>query len=77
MCGKNGEFSLVHSGNFLAQAEVDNYNVLRVMRGINPFGFRWKLAPGAHQQLGGSGKIIDGSGSCEDFRSLVYEVAGL
>ena len=39
-------FSLVYSGNFLAQAEVDNYNVLRVMLGINPFGFRWKLAPG-------------------------------
>ncbi len=42
VCG----FSLVYSGNFLAQAEVDNYNVLRVMLGINPFGFRWKLAPG-------------------------------
>ena len=42
VCG----FSLVYSGNFLAQAEVDNYNVLRVMLGINPFGFRWKLDPG-------------------------------
>ena len=50
MCGKNGEFSLVHSGNFLAQAEVDNYNVLRVMRGINPFGFDWKLSPGGRFQ---------------------------
>ena len=39
-------FSLVYSGNFLAQAEVDNYNVLRVMLGINPFGFQWKLGPG-------------------------------
>ncbi len=29
-------FSLVYSGNFLAQAEVDNYNVLRVMLGITP-----------------------------------------
>ncbi len=67
----------MYSGNFLAQVEVDNYNVLRIMRDINPFGFRWKLAPGIHQQLGGSGEIIDGSGSCEDFRSLVYEVAGL
>ncbi|MCI8639554.1 MAG: alpha-galactosidase [Coprococcus sp.] len=38
-------FSLVYSGNFLAQAEVDNYQVLRVMLGINPFGFRWKLGP--------------------------------
>lgn len=39
-------FSLVYSGNFLAQAEVDNYQVLRVMLGINPFGFQWKLEPG-------------------------------
>lgn len=39
-------FSLVYSGNFLAQAEVDGYQVLRVMLGINPFGFRWKLGPG-------------------------------
>lgn len=38
-------FSLVYSGNFLAQAEVDNYQVLRVMMGINPFGFQWKLDP--------------------------------
>lgn len=38
-------FSLIYSGNFLAQAEVDNYNVLRVMLGINPFGFQWKLEP--------------------------------
>ena len=39
-------FSLVYSGNFLAQAEVDNYDVTRVQIGINPFGFAWKLAPG-------------------------------
>lgn len=36
-------FSLVYSGNFLAQIEVDTYQVLRVMMGINPFGFCWKL----------------------------------
>ncbi len=39
-------FSLVYSGNFLAQAEVDNWDVTRVLLGINPFGFDWKLAPG-------------------------------
>ncbi len=39
-------FSLVYSGNFLAQAEVDNYQVLRIILGINPFGFQWKLYPG-------------------------------
>ena len=39
-------FSLVYSGNFLAQAEVDTYNVTRVMLGINPFAFTWKLESG-------------------------------
>lgn len=35
--------SLVYSGNFLAQIEVDTYDVSRVSIGINPFGFSWKL----------------------------------
>lgn len=42
----NGEaigLSLVYSGNFLAQAEVDTYNVTRVLMGINPFAFTWRL----------------------------------
>ncbi len=46
---KQGEvigFSLVYSGSFLAQAEVDTWDVTRVTMGINPFGFDWKLAPG-------------------------------
>lgn len=38
-------FSLVYSGNFLAQAEVDPYKVTRVQLGINPFHFSWKLTP--------------------------------
>ncbi len=38
-------FSLVYSGNFLAQAEVDTYGVTRMMIGINPFGFSWCLKP--------------------------------
>ncbi|WP_373842660.1 alpha-galactosidase [Limosilactobacillus sp.] len=38
-------FSLIYSGNFLAQAEVDPYKVTRVQMGINPFHFSWKLAP--------------------------------
>ncbi|WP_053360180.1 alpha-galactosidase [Clostridium sp. IODB-O3] len=37
-------FSLVYSGNFLAQVEVDTYDVSRVLMGINPFGFTWHLA---------------------------------
>jgi alpha-galactosidase len=36
-------FSLVYSGNFQAQIEVDAYSVSRVTIGINPFGFQWKL----------------------------------
>lgn len=39
-------FSLIYSGNFLAQAEVDNHDTLRVLLGIHPQGFDWKLEPG-------------------------------
>ncbi len=38
-------FSLVYSGNFLAQAEVDQYSTTRVSIGINPFDFTWVLEP--------------------------------
>lgn len=37
--------ALVYSGNFLAQAEVDNFDVTRLMIGIQPHGFAWYLAP--------------------------------
>ncbi len=39
-------FSLIYSGNFLAQVEVDTWDTSRVLLGINPFGFDWKLSPG-------------------------------
>lgn len=39
--------SLVYSGNFLAEAEVDPYGTARVRLGINPEGFSWRLEPGA------------------------------
>ncbi len=39
-------FSLIYSGNFLAQAEVDSWDTTRVTLGINPFHFDWKLSPG-------------------------------
>ncbi|MRX71551.1 alpha-galactosidase [Bacillus lacus] len=39
-------FSLVYSGNFLAQTEVDHYQVPRVSLGINPFDFSWLLEEG-------------------------------
>lgn len=36
-------FSFIYSGNFLAQGEVDSRKTLRMMMGINPFQFNWKL----------------------------------
>ncbi len=38
-------FSLVYSGSFLAQAEVDSFDHTRVSMGINPFDFEWRLDP--------------------------------
>lgn len=43
-------FSLVYSGNFLMQAEVDAHDTLRLLAGINPQGFDWKLEPGEYFQ---------------------------
>lgn len=46
---KQGEafgFSLLYSGNFLAQVEVDAYHITRAMLGINPHQFEWELNPG-------------------------------
>lgn len=42
--------SLVYSGNFLGQVEVDNYHVTRLMMGIHPEGFRWTLGGGEEFQ---------------------------
>ena len=39
-------FSFVYSGNFLAQAEVSQFNSLRVVMGIHPEQFSWKMSPG-------------------------------
>jgi alpha-galactosidase len=39
--------SLVYSGNFLAEAEVEPFATTRVRIGINPEGFSWLLEPGA------------------------------
>ncbi|OZB96043.1 alpha-galactosidase [Paenibacillus sp. XY044] len=40
-------FSLVYSGSFIAQAEVDQFRTTRLSIGINPFDFTWQLEPGA------------------------------
>ncbi|WP_145040995.1 alpha-galactosidase [Paenibacillus sp. Y412MC10] len=39
-------FSLVYSGSFSAQVEVDQYDTARVTMGLNPFDFTWLLEPG-------------------------------
>ncbi|MCD3290020.1 alpha-galactosidase, partial [Clostridium botulinum C/D] len=38
-------FNLVYSGNFIAQAEVDQFKTCRLSMGINPFDFSWLLEP--------------------------------
>ncbi len=43
-------FSLCYSGNFIAQAEVNTYDVVRINMGINPFGFNWKIGIGEEFQ---------------------------
>lgn len=39
-------FSLVYSGNFVAQTEVSQFKTSRVSMGINPFDFSWLLNKG-------------------------------
>ena len=49
----NGEvygFSLVYSGSFLAQVEMDYDRQARVSMGINPFDFKWLLEGGEEFQ---------------------------
>ncbi len=38
--------NLVYSGNFLTLADRNQFDTVRVMTGINPEGFCWKLNPG-------------------------------
>lgn len=39
-------FSLVYSGNFTAECELDAYGVVRTRIGINEGNFNWKIGPG-------------------------------
>ncbi len=38
-------FTILYSGNFLGQVQVDAYDVTRITMGINPFEFEWTLRP--------------------------------
>jgi alpha-galactosidase len=40
-------FSLIYSGSFLAEAEVEQFGTTRVRLGIEPETFSWQLEPGA------------------------------
>lgn len=43
--GSSYGFALCYSGNFSAQVEVDAFDQTRVIMGINPEDFKWKLLP--------------------------------
>ena len=44
--GRAYGFHFIYSGNFLVQAEVDEWNRTRMMIGIHPKAFAWRLAQG-------------------------------
>lgn len=48
--GEAYALSLVYSGNFLAEAEVDQFATTRVRVGIDPETFAWHLGPGEEFQ---------------------------
>ena len=45
-CEESGEVYLVYSGNFAIDIEVDGFNTTRLIAGINPTDFTWRLEPG-------------------------------
>jgi alpha-galactosidase len=63
-------FNLAYSGNFLAQAEVDQFGITRVQLGINPFDFSWKLEPGQSFQTPEAILAYSGSGLGDLSRSF-------
>lgn len=44
--GNANAFSLVYSGSFSAEAEQNREKCTRIVMGLNPQAFRWKLEPG-------------------------------
>lgn len=64
------QFMLIYSGNFLAQAEVDQYDNTRVMIGIHPFQFNWRLDPGGRFQTPEALLIFSDRGLGQLTRSL-------
>ncbi len=54
--------SFIYSGNFLAQAELDQFNKVRAVLGIHPDGFSWRLEPGASFQTPEAALVCSGEG---------------
>lgn len=54
--------SFVYSGNFLAQAETDQYRRVRAVLGIHPDSFQWRLEPGASFQTPEAALVCSDSG---------------
>lgn len=46
MKGRVYGFNLVYSGNHVKYVEKSEYGLVRIMAGINPEGFSWRLEPG-------------------------------
>jgi alpha-galactosidase len=67
-------FSLVYSGNFLAEVEVDPFDSTRVRLGINPESFCWTLDPGAELALPEAVLAYSGAGlgALSDAYHLLY-----
>jgi alpha-galactosidase len=55
-------FSLIYSGNFLADVELDGAGMTRVRIGLNPAGFSWCLEPGTELQLPEAVLVYSGRG---------------
>lgn len=55
-------FSLVYSGNFLAQIEVDTHGMTRAIIGIHPETFSWRLRPGESFQTPEAVLVYSGNG---------------
>ncbi|MHA6534056.1 alpha-galactosidase [Paenibacillus sp. BAC0078] len=55
-------FSLVYSGGFEAEAEVDSFGMTRMAIGLNSFDFSWKLEPGERFQTPEAVMVYSGQG---------------
>ncbi|MEK3688950.1 alpha-galactosidase [Paenibacillus sp. FSL R10-2736] len=62
-------FSLVYSGNFEAETEVDPFGTTRFTIGLNSFDFSWKLEPGGYFQTPEAVMVYSGQGIGEMSRT--------